>query len=69
MAGKQELIELGEIPTRDTTNQDEAALARLGKKSVLKVCTSHLHTPPLNMSRSDGLVSIEEIWLSIYSRI
>ncbi|KAH7341188.1 amino acid/polyamine transporter I [Pyrenochaeta sp. MPI-SDFR-AT-0127] len=36
MAGKQELIELGEIPTRDTANQDEAALARLGKKSVLK---------------------------------
>lgn len=69
MACKQESIELGEMPIRDTTNEDEAALARLGKKSVLKVCTDHLHTPPLTMSRSEDLVLIEEIWISFHSRI
>jgi hypothetical protein len=35
--GKQETIELGEIRTEHNTNRDEAALARLGKKTVLKV--------------------------------
>jgi hypothetical protein len=38
MADKQEIVELGEIRAEDT-NRDEAALARLGKKTVLKVCT------------------------------
>lgn len=48
MEGKQESVELGEIRARDT-NQDEAALARLGKKTVLKVCASHLHAPLLSI--------------------
>jgi hypothetical protein len=38
MAAKQESVELGEIHIREI-NQDDAALARLGKKAVLKVCT------------------------------
>lgn len=69
MAGKQGSIELGEIRARDTTNQDEAALARLGKKSVLKVCTSHLHAPLVNISRSDDIFSTEKVWLSFYPGI
>lgn len=55
MADKQESIELGEVRTKDTTNQDEAALARLGKKSVLKVRTSHLHAQLLKTFRSDDI--------------
>jgi hypothetical protein len=69
MACKQEMIELGEIRSGDTTNQDEAALARLGKKSVLKVCTRHLHVLLLKFSYSDNISSIEKIWLCFYPRI
>jgi hypothetical protein len=43
MAGKEQSIELGEPRDRDT-NQDVAALARLGKKTVLKVCTRYLYS-------------------------
>jgi hypothetical protein len=54
MAGKQESIELGEVRIRDITNQDEAALARLGKKSVLKVCTS----PPTLLMNNSRLTTL-----------
>jgi hypothetical protein len=69
MAGKQQSVELGEIRVRDSANQDEVALARLGKKSVLKVCTSHLHALLVNISHSDDMLSTEKVWLSFYPRV
>jgi hypothetical protein len=69
MAGKQQSVELGEIRVRDSANQDEVALARLGKKSVLKVCTSHLHALLVNISHSDNMLSTEKVWLSFYPGI
>jgi hypothetical protein len=68
MAGKQESIELGEVRIRDITNQDEAALARLGKKSVLKVCTNPPH-PTDEQLPTDNVVSTEKVWLSFYPRV
>lgn len=64
---KQQSIELGEVRASGT-NQDEAALARLGKKTVLKVCTvqvictSHCRALPvlttLSPQRKFGFLSI-----------
>jgi len=52
MSGKRERIELGEIRAREV-NHDEAALARLGKKSVLKV---------------SGALALDAMYLTVFSK-
>jgi hypothetical protein len=61
MAEKQEIAELGEVHPGGADHRDEAALARVGKKTVLKVC-SHFSS----YITDTHVDVVEKIWLSCH---
>ena len=61
MTEKQETVELGEVDSSGADHKDQTALARLGKKTILKVC-SHF-VPRVTGTHVD---IVEKVWLSCY---
>lgn len=61
MAEKHEIAELGEVRSEGADHRDEAALARVGKKTVLKVCLHFVFC-----ITDTHIEIVEKIWLSCH---